>query len=74
MNSAGDTLYATGMGGTHIVPLTPNPSLNNTGYENAILPRPPLKPVEGPKVVTTTTTTNNRPTLVNGANNKFLIS
>jgi hypothetical protein len=32
LNSAGDTLYATGLGGTHVVPVTSNPSLNYTNY------------------------------------------
>lgn len=72
MNSAGDTMYATGSGGTHVIPLTSNPRLNYTGYQNAVLPRPPLKPIEPKKVVTTTTTTS-RPDIVNGANNKYLI-
>lgn len=73
MNSSGDTLYATGLGGTHIVPITNNPSLDQTGYQNAILPRKPLEPISTPKVVTTTTTTT-QPTLVSGGYNKFLIN
>jgi hypothetical protein len=48
MNSSGDTLYATGLGGTHIVPISSNPTLNQTGYQNANLATPPLQPIAGP--------------------------